>query len=74
MPQLFRALALPLPLSLSAALHLHRRLLRCFRRDPSLIEELKSRGSSKKKAAKNGPAAKNKLGHKKLNCEAGIDS
>ena len=43
-----------------------------FRRRPSLIEELKSRGSRKKKVAKNGLAAKSKLGHKKLNCEAGI--
>jgi hypothetical protein len=43
-------------------------------RELSSQKELKSRGSSKKQVAKNGLAAKNKLGHKKLNCEAGIDS
>ena len=37
-----------------------------FCRRPSLIKELKS-GSSKKEVAKNGQAAKNKLGYKKSN-------
>ena len=39
-----------------------------------LAEELKSHGSRKKKVVKNGLAVKSRLGHKKLNCEAGINS
>jgi|SoiMetStandDraft_5_1073268.scaffolds.fasta_scaffold2020208_1 hypothetical protein len=33
-----------------------------------------SHRSRNKKVAKNGPAVKSRLGHKKLNCDAGIDS
>ena len=45
-----------------------------FAPSPFVDRGAESHGSRKKKVVKNGLVAKSRLGHKKLNCEAGIDS